>query len=241
MMRRFGEALRSASDALAAAADAAREGPPRHSDQGACHDDDRCYERHHRHRHSCCAGCPHCGHLEDRCWCPPPAAHPEAREDCDSSGAEEPEGRCCGAHSAPLPPYPPYPPVPAHAPFPPHPPFPPYPPYIIIAPGSGCGCHQGGAAPAMAYGSPGGSPPHAPAAPGGGGVPGGNPNMTVAGPSPAGKGPLLDSIMSGVAPSFPDPSGLTDIDALLDLGERAAATVRELVPTDRDPQEAPDV
>jgi hypothetical protein len=47
--------------------------------------------------------------------------------------------------------------------------------------------------------------------------------------------------MSGVAPSFPDPAGLTDIDALLDLGERAAATVRELVPAEARRQEAPHV
>jgi hypothetical protein len=47
--------------------------------------------------------------------------------------------------------------------------------------------------------------------------------------------------MSGVASSFPDPSGLTDIDALLDLGERTAATVRELIPPTQGPQEVPDV
>jgi hypothetical protein len=37
---------------------------------------------------------------------------------------------------------------------------------------------------------------------------------------------------TNIAQSFPDPAGLTDIDALLDLGENATAMVRQLVPDD---------
>jgi hypothetical protein len=238
-MRRFSEALRSASEALAVAADAGREGTQRTSDSFRDSDDDYCCERHRHQRATCCAVCPHCGHrLEHRCCCESARTASERDEAADSRGAERSHSDCCcKAQPAPLPPYPPYPPMPAHAPLPPYPPFPPYPPYIIIAPGSGCGCqgHQTGASVAMPpFVFPGAPQPNSP--PGVSGVP----HTTMANPNQGMTSSAQDPIGLEIAPSFPNPASLTDLDALLDLGEYAVASVRDLVPTHTDSQELSD-
>jgi len=231
MTRRLSEALRSASDALAVAADASREGSSTSSGHGEDSHDDYCCEKHRRLRHHCGALCPHCGvHLEHRSCSHDEAPESHSHEKRSESKADERETCCEQGQAAPLPPYPPYPPVPAHAPHPPYPPFPPYPPYIIIAPGSGCGCHQAAAStPMPVYGGPPPSQAGPPAT-----------NTIVARPSSApGVSPPQDSLISAVAPSFPDPSRITDLDALLDLGERAVATMRELLPTEASAPEEP--
>lgn len=229
--RRFSDALRSASQALSVAADSAREDFQRRWDQFEDSHDECCERR--RKRPNCCAVCSRCGlHLEDQCCCDTERTCRCAHEDRDSPEAEWAESTCRETLSSPLPPYPPYPPAPAHPPMPPYPPFPPYPPYIVIASGSGCGCQghpavSAGTMPAYSY-------PHAPQPPSASST-AGAPNTTVARPATDATGVPPRTVMSNTVPSFPDPASISDFDALLDLGERAAATVRELVPMDTNP------
>lgn len=64
--------------------------------------------------------------------------------------------------------------------------------------------------------------------------------MTAA-PSPVAGAPATPSSstspLSNVAHGFPDTSALTSFDALLDLADNAAATVRRLVPNAEHPEE----
>ncbi len=114
--------------------------------------------------------------------------------------------------------------------MPPYPPFPPYPPYIVIAPGSGCGCGchgtQGTVAPAQAM--PGGAGTASSAAQGS--------TATQAALSAAAT-PVARVSAVGVGSSFPDPSTITDFEALLELGEKAAEMVKQMVPAETKPEE----
>jgi hypothetical protein len=116
--------------------------------------------------------------------------------------------------------------------MPPYPPFPPYPPYIVIAPGSGCGCGchgtqvTAGVAPAQAM--PGGAATASSAAQG--------ITATQAAASLAAR-PAARASAVGIGSSFPDPSTITDFAALLDLGDKAAAMVKQMVPAEMKPEE----
>jgi hypothetical protein len=257
-LRCLSDALQSAADALRVAAEAARretEGAGHaHSGDEGCRDHDEHsgrphhhhHQHHHHHRHHCCGCC-------DRPCCCHEAA--EGHEDCGEHHAEE----CCERHAedcrehhaeescehhaehhcereacsspTPAPPYPPYPPPPAYPPMPPYPPFPPYPPYIVIAPGSGCGCGchgtQGTSGFAPAQAMPGGAATASSPAQG---------STAPQAPSNLAARPMARVSAVGVGSSFPDPSTITDIAALLDLGEKAAEMAKKMVPAEMKPE-----
>ena len=225
--RRFCEALRAASDALSAAAAAIREETRADSlrDCDAC-----CCETHCHHLGS--ERCPRCGGYVERGRI---RCDEEREEGQDVSREEHADADgSCNAQSAPLPPYPPYPPMPPHAPMPPYPPFPPYPPYIIIVPGSGCSGQGGAAAGIPSIVFP-GTPQSSTAT-----FAGGTPHTTVTNPSDGTAGAAANPFGLDIAPSFPNPASLTDVDALLDLAERAVAAVHDLVPLNVNSKESSD-
>jgi hypothetical protein len=139
----------------------------------------------------------------------------------------------------------------APAAYPPMPPYPPFPPYIVIGGsgpggGCGCGCHAHGSS----YGagpqieapvSPPGfaAPPYTTAPPSQLPVPSQPlPNPTPApisgiGPNRPPDFPLMAVSVANTPASYPQPSSLTNVDALLDLGQSAADSVQALMPQDR--------
>jgi len=219
-IRSLGDALQAAADALRAAAEAVRHGTESlshaHRDDEACgeHEEQCCHHQHHCH---CC-----------RCSCTSCCGHHDAGHEVSSEYQAEHHCECEGA--SPPPPYPPYPPPPPYPPTPPYPPFPPYPPYIVIA-GSGCGCHgtqvTAGLMPTPATGVPGVAPASSPP-----------PSIVSAQITAAsGAGAAARTTPTGVASPFPDPSRITDFEALMELGKNAAAMVRQMVPAEKKPQE----
>jgi hypothetical protein len=205
-MANLSEALRSASNALLAAAESARGEPERTS--GRDHHCDECHEcecgEHHRCEH------------EHRC----------GTEDDDVLAASS-NASAIGSS----PPYPPYPPLPPNPPFAPYPPFPPYPPYVVIASGSGCGCacHSAHGQSPTASATP--STYLAPSV----AQPWPSPTSQAVGAASSVADPgLPGSQLIGLAfepgESFPDPSSLTNLDALLSLSEQAVNMVRDMVP-----------
>ena len=138
----------------------------------------------------------------------------ECSSKCDHDESCEEHEHCAAAP----PPYPPYPPNPPYAPYPP---YPPYPPVIVIGGGCGCGCsgNQAGA-PSVTVAQP----PSTAAA---------SPQNASAGAAPLSSSPIPTSFFSALSPllsaragEFPEPAGIRDAEALLDIGESAAALVR---------------
>ena len=103
MTRRLSEALRSASDALAVAADASREGSSTSSGHGEDSHDDCCCEKHRRPRHHCGAVCAtYCGvHLEHRSCSHDEAPEGHSYEQRSQSEADERETCCRAAFRGP--------------------------------------------------------------------------------------------------------------------------------------------
>lgn len=127
---------------------------------------------------------------------------------CDDSPA-------CDApcETSPLPPMPPYPPYPPYAPHAPFPPYPPYPPVVVIGGGScGCSCQQ---APPVV------PPPAVLQAP--------SPTPLPQAPTAAPTAPPItvrSAVTSASPVGFPDTADLHNVEAILDMGESAAALVQ---------------
>jgi hypothetical protein len=137
----------------------------------------------------------------------------------ESDGSVARDTSCQASPVAPMPPYPPYPP---YAPYAPFPPYPPYPPVVVIGSGGcACSCHQVSPAAAAAAPSPALQVPQAAPIPP---PPPPAPVQNTGGP--------LYMLVTNVSASqplqsgFPDPAGLQNVEALLDVGESAAALVR---------------
>jgi hypothetical protein len=143
---------------------------------------------------------------------------PECEHDADDECIERDQ-----AATPPMPPYPPYPPSPPYAPYPP---YPPYPPVIVIG-GGGCGCGCSGGHVAVSSPTAAQSPSTASTSPLYGSAEAVRPQQSQ---TPASFLSALSPLLSASAGEFPDPSGVLDVEALLDIGESAAALVQRTLP-----------
>jgi hypothetical protein len=122
-----------------------------------------------------------------------------------------------------MPPYPPYPPNPPYAPYPP---YPPYPPVIVIG-GGGCGCGCSGGHAAVSSPAAAQAPSTASTSPLYASAEAVRPQQSQ---TPVSFLSALSPLLSAGVGEFPNPSGVHDVEALLDIGESAAALVRRTLP-----------
>src|SRR5271165_6011611 len=171
-------------------------------------EDRECCEGEHSQHEECCKS----HHHHHRCGCG--CEHHEGEEKKEEHGREgccEEEGhehcchhhrRCCDEedHEPPYPPFPPYPPYPA----------------VVITSGCGCVCQHSAQTPGVTVA----------------GYP-----ATYAGQTAGTQATEQSAASQATAPAvnmslntFPDLSNITNVEALLSLGESVAAQVRELIP-----------
>lgn len=237
-MRNLSEALSTAADALRVAAESAHESPEYagHHHRGSDWCSECSHQRFGSHAQRC-HDCHSCGHHASHgcreCERDEAPAHAHVDSDQTSADGDAADSSDSDPERSLPPPYPPYPPMPPYPAPAPYPPFPPYPPYVIIAAGSGCGCTAHGAG-AASGGSPALSTYLVPDAP-----------MTWATSAPAAVNeptpkvpPSVGYGASAARPAamtldmgqgFPDPATLTNLDALLALGENAVEMVNQIM------------
>jgi len=145
---------------------------------------------------------------------------------CSPECEDDANDKCIERGQAATPPMPPYPPYPPNPPYAPYPPYPPYPPVIVIG-GGGCGCGCSGGHAAVSSPAAAQAPSTASTSPLYASAEAVRPQQSQ---TPVSFLSALSPLLSAGVGEFPNPSGVHDVEALLDIGESAAALVRRTLP-----------